>query len=108
MNKDRIMYVTDEKGNQIEMYILFTTKLEDYDKSYVFYYNPKDLESGVFVSAYNDNGELFSIENEEEWKLLDEVFQQFQEDASNSKCSGCTKDCDGEYDGSNDCDNCDK
>ena len=102
------MYVTDEKGNQIEMFILFTTKLDEYNKNYVFYYNPKNMEAGVFVSSYTENGELIPVENEEEWNLLDEVFKQFQEDAANSKCSGCNKDCDGDCDGTNDCENCNK
>lgn len=108
MDKNRVFIVTDDKGNEIEMYILFTTKLDQYNKNYIFYYNPKDLEAGVFVSSYNENNQLFPVEDEKEWELLNEVFEDFQEEAANTKCEGCSSNCEEGCTGNQDCSNCDK
>ena len=35
--EDRKFIVTDAEGNEKEMYIMFTTKLEETQKSYIFY-----------------------------------------------------------------------
>ena len=48
--QDRIMKVTDGNGKEVEMYILFTTKLPDFDKNYIFYLDPKDPNGQVYVS----------------------------------------------------------
>ena len=74
-NKENIMEVFDEKGNKTEMTILFTTKLDEYDKNYIFYIDEKKDDGQVFVSSYDDSGKLEPVDDEEEWNKLNEVFE---------------------------------
>lgn len=74
------LYVKDENGNEKRMTILFTFDNDELKKQYVVFQDP-DLETGeVYASAYNDQGELLPIENEEEWEMVEEVINTFVED----------------------------
>lgn len=113
MDQDRIMKVTDDKGNEVEMYILFTTRLDEYNKNYIFYTDPKDSEGQVFVSSYTEDNKLEQIDNPEEWNALEEVFNEFLEEAqfyepvdNEGKCSGCSGECDGQCD--QQCEDCEE
>ena len=105
MDQNRIIKVVDDKGNEKDMYMIFLTKLEKYNKDYIFYTDPTDENGQVFVSSFDDNHNLSPIEKDEEWTDLEEVFNQFIEDSKNHQCQGCSgncNDCDSECDG--DCD----
>ena len=108
MDQDRIMKVTDDIGNEVEMYILFTTRLDEYNKNYIFYTDPKDSEGQVFVSSYTEDNKLEQIENPEEWNALEEVFNEFLEEAQSTdfdnQCENCSGDCEGQCDQS--CEGC--
>ena len=69
--------VVNEDGTETVMDILFTFENEEYDKQYVLYVDPKDDSGQVFVSSYTDEGELFTVEDEDEWDMVEEVFQAF-------------------------------
>lgn len=71
------MYVKDDQGNEKEMTILFT--FEKGKKKYVVYSDPSNEEE-VFASAYNEDGELFPIESDEEWDMVEEVLGAFEGD----------------------------
>jgi len=92
---DRTMMVTDDKGNEIKMEILFTTKLEQYNRNYIFYFDPANEDQGVFVSSFEpDTNKLIPVEDENEWNDLNEVLQQFvQEQNENESCSGNCENC---------------
>lgn len=78
--------VVNEDGTETVMDILFTFENEEYDKQYVLYVDPEDDSGQVFVSSYTEEGELFSVEAEDEWDMVEEVFQAFvlrHEEASN-------------------------
>ena len=101
MDKDRIMKVVDANGNEHDMFILFTTSLEEFNKNYIFYYDPKDPNAQVFASSYSEDNKLSPIENEEEWNQLEEIFNEFMKEAENHQCENCDSDCescDGECD----------
>jgi Protein of unknown function (DUF1292). len=74
------MYIYDDAGNEIEMEILFTFESEDYSKNYVLYYNPNDEEDQVFVSSFDDEGNLLDVTDAEEWAMVEEVYGAFIED----------------------------
>lgn len=80
---DNIIIITDDKGNEKEMTILFT--FDNDDKNYVVCYD-KDDEETVYPFRYNDKGELFAVEDEDELSMIDEVVQAFDgvEDEENS------------------------
>jgi len=102
MDQDRIMKVTDENGNEVEMYILFTTRLEEYNKNYIFYIDIKADDEEVFVSSYTEDNRLHPVTEQAEWDALEEVFNDFIEEGRNyaenhkdNDCDGnCNKNCD--------------
>lgn len=82
--EEDILYVTDELGNELEAVIVMTFESEEFGKSYVVY-RLKDDESGeYFAASFNpedgDEGQLYSIETDEEWDLVEEVLESFLED----------------------------
>ena len=52
------MFIIDEEGNEIEVDILFTFDSDLYGKKYVLYQNPNGDQEEVFVSSYDDEGNL--------------------------------------------------
>ena len=71
--------IMDEDGNQHVMEILFTYEHEERGKKYVFLYEKNNPEE-IIAMEYNDNGELFEIESEEEYEEVEEVFNAFNEE----------------------------
>ena len=78
------MYVYDEEDNEVEMEILFTFESEDYGKNYVLYYNAADDDDQVFVSSYDEEGNLTDITDEKEWAMVEEVYGAFIDDEEKS------------------------
>lgn len=80
MENDMIVY--DENGNEIGCNVLFTFYSEEYKKQYVFYYldDEEDDETEVYAKVLiedGDHGKLEEIESEEEWEIVQEVFNTF-------------------------------
>ena len=75
------LIVTDESGKEIEMEIMFT--FSENEKNYVVYFNPvdDDEDTELYVSCYDDEGNLYPVETEEEWDMIDEVVGAFIEDS---------------------------
>lgn len=71
--------IKDEEGNEHLMEILFTYEHEERGKKYVFLYE-KDNPEEIMAMEYNDNGELFEIESDEEYEEVEEVFNAFVEE----------------------------
>lgn len=71
--------IRDEEGNEHLMEILFTYEHDERGKKYVFLYT-KDNPEEVIAMEYNDNGELFEIESDEEYEEVEEVFNAFMEE----------------------------
>ena len=71
--------IMDENGNQRVMEILFTYEHDERKKKYVFLYE-KNSPEDVIAMEYNDDGELFEIESEEEYEEVEEVFNAFNEE----------------------------
>jgi uncharacterized protein YrzB (UPF0473 family) len=69
--------VVDETGKETEMEVLFTYKHEASGKDYVIYFDPKDEQGNLFAAGYDDKGKLFPVENEAEWKIIEEVTQNY-------------------------------
>lgn len=74
------LYITDENGNEKRMIILFTFDSDDFNSKYVVYQDPDGDNDEVFAAKYNDEGELFPIESDEEWEMVEEVVNTFAED----------------------------
>ena len=76
--------IRDEEGNEHLMEILFTYEHEERGKKYVFLYT-KDNPEDIIAMEYNDAGELFEIESDEEYEEVEEVFNAFMDEQENSK-----------------------
>lgn len=80
MLESKIMYVQDEEGKEVEMEILFTFDNEELKKQYVLFKNNNDESDEIFASCYDDEGNLFPIESDSEWEMVEEVLGAFIEE----------------------------
>lgn len=74
------MIVIDDNNQEIEMEILFTFEKDDKSKSFVVYTNPLDENGEVFASSYDADGNLFPVEDEKEWEMIEEVFGAYNDE----------------------------
>jgi uncharacterized protein YrzB (UPF0473 family) len=84
-NAPEIVYIPDEEGNAEEFEVLL--KFELGDKKYIVLealeQNEESEHLDVFVFYYEEVGddlELFTIEDEEEWKLVGETVDRIYEE----------------------------
>jgi uncharacterized protein YrzB (UPF0473 family) len=75
--EENTIIVTDENGVELTMEILFTFEDEVNHKNYVLYYDPIDESGEVFASVYDEAGNLIQVTSEEEWAMIEEVFEAF-------------------------------
>ena len=76
---DKQMTIKDDQGNEHLVEILFTYEHDERKKKYVFLYN-KETPEDVICMEYNDKGELFEIESDEEYEEVEEVFNAFMDE----------------------------
>ena len=74
---DKKIVVVDDNDNEIEMEILFTFDNEEFNRQYVLYVNPNEDSGEVYASAYTEDGELLEISNDDEWEMIESVFEAF-------------------------------
>lgn len=110
--EDRTITLTTEDGKDVVCDILFTYHSDEFNKDYVVF-QPRGLEevsAACYEEGENGSGELKPIETEEEWKLLEELLEDYsnqleESEGCNGSCGSCAS-C-----GSDDCDceegNCD-
>lgn len=75
------LFVTTNDGRQLTFKVLFTYHSEDFEKDYVFFYEEND-EDNIIVYSYDDSNTLHEIEDEEEFKELDEVLEAYDDEHS--------------------------
>ena len=114
--KEHTITIINENGEEIVCDILFTYESKEFNKNYVFF-APKGSNE-VSAACYKENGdgqgELFAVETEEEWNMLEELLEDFSnridenEHSCGGNCSHCSScsddDCDCDCDGGCDCD----
>ncbi|MCD7949970.1 MAG: DUF1292 domain-containing protein [Erysipelotrichaceae bacterium] len=76
MDSDRIAIVDDE-GNEKEYTVLFTFESEETNKNYVLYYDENEDEPEVMTSVFDEDGNLYPVESETEWDMIEAVFAAF-------------------------------
>ena len=77
----KTFFITTDDGQEKQMKILFTFDSDEFGKSYVFFYDPED-EDEIYAMSYDEEGNLNQVEekSEEEWEMLREVFEAFEDD----------------------------
>ena len=87
MEEKMTFKVTNEEGKEVEYEVLFTFDSDETKKSYMVYTDDSKDEKGntrVFASAYiqgEEETELLPIETEKEWKIIDTILKELQEEA---------------------------
>ena len=79
IDEEKKIVIEDGDGNEHEMEILFTYHNDERNKDYVFFYDSKDPEN-VIPMIYDEDHNLFEIEDEEEYDEVEEVFNSYLED----------------------------
>ncbi len=77
VDMDNTIVIIDENGNDKEMEIILTFDNEETNRSYVLVSDPNDEEGEVFAFAYDEEGNLESVEDETEFSLCQEVLGAF-------------------------------
>ncbi len=77
VDMDNTIVIIDETGNDKEMEIILTFDNEETNRSYVLVSDPNDEEGEVFAFAYDEEGNLESVEDETEFSLCQEVLGAF-------------------------------
>ena len=86
--------VIDDKGNEIECEVLFTFDSDETNKSYIVYTDDTTDEEGntkVYASTYTPNSEnlnLKPIETEKEWKIIETILNELQDEVKNGTEDG--------------------
>ena len=87
--KDSQLVFVNENGEEVICDILFTYHSEKFNKNYVFFIpveninddGTNDVACASYIVKGDSIGELYSVESNEEWKELSEVFNSFLLDA---------------------------
>ena len=83
--------VINDEGKEIECEVLFTFESEETKKNYIVYTDNTIDEEGntkVYASIYNpdqDETKLIPIETEKEWKIIETILEELQNDAANEE-----------------------
>ena len=76
MREDAI-YITDENGKEVEMRIFLTFDINDI--KYVLVYNDDNVDD-LYPFIYDEEGNLYQVESDEELQLIEEVLSAYEEE----------------------------
>lgn len=92
MQEEKMTFkVIDEKGKEIECEVLFTFESDETNKNYMVYTDNSLDDDGkirVYAAIYEPDKEettLQPIETEKEWKIIETILEQIQQQANDSK-----------------------
>ncbi|MDO4197400.1 MAG: DUF1292 domain-containing protein [Erysipelotrichaceae bacterium] len=74
--KENSIFITDDNGKEVEMTIYFT--FEANDKNYVVVYQ-EDNEDELYPFIYDEEGNLYEVETEEELSMIEEIVSAYEE-----------------------------
>lgn len=76
-----IIYIPDDDGNEEEFEVIMKFEVDGSDKKYMMVVPVEDTDEDaeeVYAFRYEEDGDdlqLFTIEDEEEWKIVEDTFQ---------------------------------
>ena len=89
-NQKMTFKILGDNGQEIECEVLFTFESDETKKNYIVYTDNTLDEQGntkVYASIYNPNEEntnLIPIETEKEWKIIETILEELQQQARES------------------------
>jgi len=75
--KENAIYIQDENGKEVEMNILLT--FDANEKNYVVVY-PNDNEEELYAFTYDQEGNLYEVESQEELDMVNEVVEAYEKE----------------------------
>lgn len=90
-NEKMTFKVKGEDGKEVEYEVLFTFESEETKKNYIVYTDNTTDEEGntkVYASIYTPGSaetELQPIETDKEWKIIETILEQVQQQAKDSQ-----------------------
>ena len=97
--EDRTLTITTDKGEEILCEILFTTHSKEFNKDYVVFVEKgtENASAAIYIPVKDGEGHLEQIKSEEEWKMLEELLDEYVQKQENADCengcASCNKDC---------------
>ena len=92
MNEETMTFkVINDEGKEIECEALFTFESDETKKNYIVYTDNTIDEEGntkVYASIYNpdqDETKLLPIETDKEWKIIETILDELQNEAANGQ-----------------------
>ena len=92
MKEEKMTFkVINDEGKEIECEVLFTFESDETKKNYIVYTDNTMDEEGntkVYASIYNpdqDETKLIPIETDKEWKIIETILEELQNDAANEE-----------------------
>ena len=92
MNEELMTFkVVNDEGKEVKCEVLFTFESDETKKTYIVYTDNSIDEEGntrVYASIYNpteDQAKLLPIEDEKEWKIIQTVLDELQNEATNEE-----------------------
>lgn len=92
MKEEKMTFkVVSDEGKEVECEVLFTFESDETGKNYMVYTDNTTDEEGntkVYASIYEPDQEetkLEPIETEKEWKIIETILEQLQEEANKAK-----------------------
>ena len=82
--------VINDEGKEVECEVLFTFESDETKKNYIVYTDNTLDEEGntkVYASIYNpdeDETKLLPIETDKEWKIIETILEELQNEAANT------------------------
>ena len=86
MDKNGKIKITDQNGKSIECDVLFTFDSDETNKSYIVYTDNEVDELGnikVYANTFDplsDSGKLGTIDTEEEWATIEQIFDSIKDE----------------------------
>lgn len=91
MKEDQMIFkVINDEGKEVECEALFTFESDETKKNYIVYTDNTLDEEGntkVYASIYNpdeDETKLYPIETDKEWKIIETILEELQNEAENN------------------------
>ena len=81
--KENVIIIETDNGQKVEFRVLFTYHSEEYSKDYIFIYEEKNPDN-LLVYSYDEDHNIYEIEDDEEFKELEEVLQAYEDEHSSN------------------------
>ncbi len=79
---DRKITLVDGDGNSVECEIIFTYHSDELNKDYIVFVDKStdEIAAAIYVENAEGEGDVFPIESDAEWEMLEELLEEYAEE----------------------------